>query len=160
MPGTTPGSPRSPLAKWAERLIEASPSGPGLPAGANVIPQTTSLSTDTAQVPVGELWTRLREYVKKVDNSERKHETMIKDIKTKMNEQDEVIKQFKLDAEANIKKDAKTIKEYIDKYKQSDEIMEEKFRILEEQYKYSDKVDDMNEKFEDLNKKLEETVNK
>ena len=67
---------------------ETSPSGPGLPAGVNVIPRTTSSSTDTAPVPVGELWTQLRETVKKVDDYERKHETMIKDIKTKMNEQD------------------------------------------------------------------------
>ena len=138
---------------------KAIPSGPGLLAGANVIPQTTSSSADTAPVPVGEVWTRLQETVKKVNNYERKHETMIKDLKTKTNEQDEVINQFTLDAEANIKKDAKIIKEYIDKYKQSDVIIEEQFRTIEERYicNIPYHIDDMNKKFEAMNKKLDET---
>ena len=149
---------------------KASPSGPGLPAGANVIPQTTSSTAGSAPVPVGELWARLQETVKKVDDYERKRddyekkqEAMIKDLKTKTNEQDEVINQFKfqfeLDKAANLEKekDVKTIKDH---YKKIDEIIEEKFRNIEGQIDFfmiPYKFVDIDEKFENLNKKFEET---
>ena len=137
---------------------ETSPGGPGLPAGASVIPLQTPSLVDTAPVPVGEIRTRLQVAMKMVDDYERtkwKHEAMTNDLKIKTKEQDEVFNQFKfqfkLDTAANfeknvqniIAKNLKTITRYIFKTKD----MENKFRVLEEKYKYSDKVNDMNEKF-------------
>ena len=65
-----------------------------------MIPRTTSSSTDSAPVPVGQLWTQLRETVNKVDNYEKIHENMTKDIKaieTKMNQRDELIAKIRED---------------------------------------------------------------
>ncbi len=91
---------------------ETSPGGPGLPAGASVIPLQTPSLVDTAPVPVGEIRTRLQVAMKMVDDYERtkwKHEAMTNDLKIKTKEQDGVINQFKLDMADNLEKDVKTI---------------------------------------------------